>query len=76
MEHNDRIYVKLQRHLDKQPVGFPATRSGAEINILKHIFTPEEAEIALGLTYKPEPLTTVLDRVRHLKTPCIFLNGL
>jgi electron transport complex protein RnfB len=66
VEHNDRIYVKLQRHLDKQPVGFPATRSGAEINILKHIFTPEEAEIALGLTYKPEPLTTVLDRVRHL----------
>ena len=33
-QHQD-IYVRLQRHLDRQPVGFPATPSGAEIRILK-----------------------------------------
>ena len=67
MQHNDQIYIKLQRHLDKQPVGFPATRSGVEIKILKHIFTPKEAEIACCLGYKLEPLKTIFDRA-----PCIW----
>jgi hypothetical protein len=58
----DRPYVLLQRHLDRQAVGFPATRSGVEIRILKHIFSPREAEIATCLTYKPEPLETVFER--------------
>lgn len=62
----DRPYVMLQRHLDRQAVGFPATRSGAEIRILKHIFTPREAEIATCLTYKPEPIETVFERAGTL----------
>jgi hypothetical protein len=33
-------YRKLQEHLDKMPVGYPATKSGVEINLLKAIFTP------------------------------------
>jgi len=66
MEKNERIYVRLQKHLDSQAVGFPATRSGAEIKILKHIFTPEEAEIATYLSYKFEPLEAVFGRVGHL----------
>jgi electron transport complex protein RnfB len=44
MEHDYQMYVKLQKHLDNQAVGFPATRSGVEIKILKHIFSPEEAD--------------------------------
>lgn len=64
-EH-EHIYVKLQRHLDSQAVGFPATKSGAEIRILKHIFTPIEAEIATCLTYKLEPLEMVFERTRYL----------
>ncbi|MBU1950631.1 MAG: 4Fe-4S binding protein, partial [Candidatus Eisenbacteria bacterium] len=53
-----------------QAVGFPATQSGAEIKILKHIFTPSEAEIATCLTYKFEPLETIYNRARHLvETP-------
>ena len=43
MERNDKIYIKLQKHLDNQAVGFPATKTGVEIRLLKHIFTPEEA---------------------------------
>jgi NAD-dependent dihydropyrimidine dehydrogenase PreA subunit len=47
-------------------VGFPATRSGAEIKVLKHIFTPQEAEIATFLSYKLEPIDTIWGRVQHL----------
>ena len=62
MDQPENIYVKLQRHLNRQAVGFPATRSGVELKILKHIFTPEEARIALCLSYRPEPLETVYSR--------------
>jgi len=66
VKKNNQIYVKLQKHLDNQAVGFPATRSGVEINILKHIFTTEEAEIACCLSYKFEPLETIIRRAGHL----------
>ncbi len=68
-------YRKLQQHLDKQPVSFPATSSGAEIRILQHIFTPEQAGIATCLTHRPEPLAIVYARAKdqvpslqHLET--------
>jgi ferredoxin len=66
VDPNDQVYVRLQKHLDGQAVGFPATRSGVEIKILKHIFTPQEAEIVSYLSYKPEPLQTIFGRVGHL----------
>ncbi len=66
MEQNEQVYIKLQKHLDNQAFGFPATRSGVEIKILKHIFTPEEAEIACCLSYKFEPLKTIFSRAGHL----------
>jgi electron transport complex protein RnfB len=66
VEPNDQVYIKLQRHLDNQAVGFPATRSGVELKILKHIFTPQEAEIACYLNYRMEPLQMIFDRVGHL----------
>jgi len=59
VELNNQVYVKLQKHLDNQAVGFPATRSGVEIKILKHIFTPEEAEIVCCLSYQFEPLEMI-----------------
>lgn len=62
MKQIDSIYVRLQKHLNKQTMGFPATRSGVELSILKHIFTPEEAEIACCLRYKYEPLETIFGR--------------
>ena len=66
MAKNNRVYVKLQKHLDNQAVGFPATRSGVELKILQHIFTPREAEIACCLNYKFEPLETIFSRAGHL----------
>jgi electron transport complex protein RnfB len=59
----DSIYRELQRHLDRMPVGFPATASGVEIRILKRLFTPEDARIALCLSALPEPLSTIHKRI-------------
>ncbi len=56
MDDAEQIYRKLQQHLDKQAVGFPATKSGAEIRILRRFFSPEEARLAMHLTYKPAPV--------------------
>ncbi|MBI5581816.1 MAG: 4Fe-4S binding protein [Deltaproteobacteria bacterium] len=66
MEKNEKVYIDLQRHLDRQAIGFPATKSGAELRILKHIFSPNEAEIATCLTYKFEPIEMVFERAGHL----------
>jgi electron transport complex protein RnfB len=57
------VYQELRRHLDRMPVGFPATESGVEIRILKHFFAPEEARIALNLSAVPESLERVHRRV-------------
>jgi len=46
---NENSYRKLQQHLDNFPIGFPATDSGVEIEILKFLFTPLEAQIAVCL---------------------------
>ena len=40
-ETNTSVYRELQKHLDTFAVGFPATKSGVKIRILKHLFTPE-----------------------------------
>lgn len=45
------IYRQLQQHLDQMPIGFPATKSGVELRILQHLFTPEEAKIAMLLRF-------------------------
>ena len=62
----DQVYVNLQKHLNSQAVGFPATKSGVEINILKHIFTPAEAEIVSFIHYRFESLHSIYSRVEHL----------
>ncbi|MHA1932448.1 MAG: 4Fe-4S binding protein [Promethearchaeota archaeon] len=48
---NGDVYRELQQHIDTFPVGFPATKSGVEIRLLKKLFTPEEAEIASKLKF-------------------------
>ena len=50
------VYRELQQHLDRQPVPFPATRSGVDQRLLERLFTPEEATVALRLTSRPQPL--------------------
>ncbi|MBN1188182.1 MAG: 4Fe-4S binding protein [Dehalococcoidales bacterium] len=64
MNTETEIYRDLQKHLDKLPIGYPATESGVEIRILKHLFTPEEAGIATQLSMIPEPLSRIFQRVK------------
>ena len=61
MNKPDGIYRVLQQHLNQQAVGFPATRSGADIRLLQRLFTPEEAQVALLLSYRPAPLDQIAD---------------
>jgi electron transport complex protein RnfB len=62
---SDDIYRKLQRHLDRMPVPFPATESGVEIRILKHLFAPEDARVALALSMIPETVGVIHRRLRR-----------
>ncbi|MEJ2156579.1 MAG: 4Fe-4S binding protein [Desulfobacteraceae bacterium] len=66
MDANDKVYVQLQKHLDEQTFGYPATKSGVEMRLLKHFFSPREAMLATCLTYKFEPMERVFERARHL----------
>lgn len=61
---NENLYKKLARHLDDLPGGYPATESGVELRILRRLFTPEEAELALKLSVIPEFPAQVAKRVR------------
>ncbi|MFX1511179.1 MAG: DUF362 domain-containing protein [Promethearchaeota archaeon] len=51
------VYKRLQEHLNGLPVGFPNTKSGVELNLLRQLFTVEEAEMACHLS--PFPATAV-----------------
>ena len=65
VETND-LYRKLQQHIDERmPVGFPRSESGAEIRILKHLFTPEEAKLTLSLSALPEPIERIYKRIKN-----------
>lgn len=65
MDTESQIYRQLQEHLDRAPVGYPATESGADIRLLKHLLTPEEAKIATQLsTIRLEPVKRIYKRVR------------
>ena len=65
---DDELYRSLQRHLDRMPVPYPATESGVELRILRQLFTPEEARLALCLSAILEPATTIHRRVRGAMT--------
>lgn len=56
-------YRKLAQHLDKLPGGFPPSDSGVELRLLKRLFTPEEAELAVHLTLDREEARVIGDRV-------------
>ena len=65
MNTESKIYRSLQEHLDKSPVGYPATASGVDISLLENLFTPEEAEIATYLSnIKLETVKTIHRRMK------------
>ncbi len=56
------VYSALREHLDSLPAGFPATESGVEIRILKRLFNPDEAGLAIHLRPKLEPAKVIGER--------------
>ena len=62
---SDTVYERLREHLDNLPVGYPKTESGVEIRILKRLFTEEEAEMAMHLTYIPETADQIAQRANR-----------
>ena len=58
------IYHNLAKHLDNLPAGFPSTDSGVEMRILRRLFTPQEATIAVGLSMMPEPASVIAERLK------------
>ena len=58
------LYETLAEHLDRLPAGFPRTESGAEMRILRRLFTPEDAALAVHLTIIPEEARVIARRAR------------
>ena len=59
------VYQRLAKELDGLPHGFPATDSGVELAILRKIFSPEDAAMALRLKPLPETAAMVARRLRR-----------
>ena len=66
MNADDRIYERLRRHLDRQAIGFPASRKGSHLKILRHIFTPRQARLAAHLSDRYETARRIFERAPHL----------
>jgi len=64
VENDQDIYKELAIHLDKLPIGYPATDSGVELRILKHLFSPEQVKIGLKLKFQPEPLKRIFKKLK------------
>ena len=60
------FYRNLQKHLNKMPVGFPASKSGVEINLLKSIFTPEQAAVSTHLHYKHRTIDEIFETAKEV----------
>jgi len=58
------LYERLVRHMDNLPAGYPRTESGVEMRILRRLFSPEHAEIALHLTLLAEEPRVIARRAK------------
>jgi Fe-S-cluster-containing hydrogenase component 2 len=58
----EEVYRKLAKVLDTLPNGFPATESGAELKLLKKIFTPEQADLFCDMRLSFETAADVAKR--------------
>lgn len=52
--NNEILYQNLAKHLDSLPEGYPSTESGVELRILKYLFVPEHARMAVYLQPVPQ----------------------
>lgn len=62
MEEKD-LWVRLSENLNTSGAGFYPTKTGSEIELLKKLFTKEEAEVYLTLGNKTEPFFVIQERM-------------
>ena len=43
------VYRRLQQHMDRMPLGYPSTKTGEDIDLLKAVFSTEQAAVAIHL---------------------------
>ena len=55
------VYERLREKLDRFPIGFPKTEEAMEI--LKTLYTPEEAELALKLPMTSKPFEEIVKEI-------------
>jgi Pyruvate/2-oxoacid:ferredoxin oxidoreductase delta subunit len=58
------VYERLADFLDKLPSGYPRTESGVELRILRRLFTPEDAELAMHLSLLVEEPRVIARRAK------------
>ncbi|RJP34999.1 MAG: hypothetical protein C4536_01565 [Actinobacteria bacterium] len=58
----EEVYQRLRVYLDGLPGGYPSTESGKDIECLKWMFTPEEAEVEIHMRMAPEPASAIARR--------------
>jgi ferredoxin len=56
------VYEALATHLDRLPAGFVRTDAGVEMRILRRLFTPEDAKLAVQLTVIAEEARVIARR--------------
>jgi len=61
---DEGIYKELAQHLDNLPGGFPPTKTGVELRILRRLFTPEEAKLAVHLSLIAEEPPVIARRAK------------
>jgi len=57
------IARQLRDHLAKHPFGFPMSKDELELEMLNHLFTKDEAELALNLKPKEDPPDEIAKRL-------------
>ena len=55
-------YRRLAEHLDRLPGGFAPSETGAELRLLRRLFTEQEAELATHLTLNREEARAIASR--------------
>ena len=74
MTKSSDLYQKLQKHLNKFPIGFPATESGVEIKLLQYLFNEKEAQIAAKLNLIAEPASKIIKRLKPMGIELVDLE--
>jgi electron transport complex protein RnfB len=59
------VYKRLAQFLDTLPAGYPKTEDGREVDLLRRLFSPAEAELAQHLTLIAEPPRVIARRVKR-----------